>query len=152
MGRGRERSDPDLELRLPSDPRFLAVARAFVEQAAVAAGVDEKTANRIVLCVGEAVSNVIRHCYGGRCDWDMTLRVVMRPDRFELHLQDFGRKVEPGELRGRRPGEVRPGGLGLEIIREVMDEVDLSFVDGTGNRLTMIKFLGGSGAGDRPRR
>jgi len=133
----------ELELRFPSDPKYVATARAFVEQAVRSAGLGEQGAARIVLAVGEAVSNVIRHCYEGRCDWDIILTVVIKPDRLELHLQDYGRRVSPEELRSRELSteEVRPGGLGLHIIREVMDEVDLSFVSGTGNRLTMVKFL-----------
>jgi len=142
-GPGGSRGSDELELRFPSDPRYVATARAFVEQAARTAGLAEQDAARIVLAIGEAVSNVIRHCYEGRSDWDILLTVVIRPDRLELHLQDFGRRVRPEELHSEEPSstEVRPGGLGLHIIHEVMDEVDLSFISGTGNRLTMVKFL-----------
>jgi anti-sigma regulatory factor (Ser/Thr protein kinase) len=155
-GGARSKEAQVLELRFPSNPKFVAAARAFVEQAGLAAGLAEADAARVVLAVGEAVSNVIRHCYEGACEQDILLGVVIRPDRLELNLQDYGRRVRPEELRSREPTgeEVRPGGLGLHIIREVMDQVDLSFVSGTGNRLTMVKFLspaaGGAAAPGNP--
>ncbi len=113
----------------------------MVEQAALAAGLDDKGAHRIVLGLGEAISNVIRHCYGGRCDRELLLRVMIEPRRFEIQLQDFGREVLPEELHERYRDVSRPGGLGLHIMHEVMDEIDLTFINGTGNRLTMVKFL-----------
>ena len=142
-GTDRLRVRDELELRFPSDPRHIAAARAFVEQAALLAGLGEHDTARIVLATGEAIANVIRHCYGGRCDRDIRLTARIFADRLELHLQDYGRKVDPGELHSHGPddGSIHPGGLGLHIIREVMDEVDLSFISGTGNCLTMVKFL-----------
>ncbi len=134
----------DFELRFPSDPKYIAVARAVVEQAALAAGLDDKGTHRIVLGLGEAISNVIRHCYGGRCDRELLLRVKIEPDRLEIQLQDYGREVLPEELHERYRDISRPGGLGLHIMHEVMDEIDLTFINGTGNCLTMVKFLTGA--------
>jgi anti-sigma regulatory factor (Ser/Thr protein kinase) len=59
----------------------------------------------------------------------------------ECDVRDFGRQVDPSTIRSRSLDEVRPGGLGVHIIRSVMDEVEYSRAEGGGMRLRMLKYL-----------
>ena len=54
-------------------------------------------------------------------------------------IEDEARQVDPGEIKGRALDDVRPGGLGVHIIREVMDTAVYEKRERAGMRLTMVK-------------
>jgi serine/threonine-protein kinase RsbW len=55
-------------------------------------------------------------------------------------LIDQGGPCNPELIRGRSLREVRPGGLGVHIIREVFDVVDYTPME-SGTRLTLEKRI-----------
>ena len=57
-------------------------------------------------------------------------------------IEDEARQIDPAFIKGRELDDVRPGGLGVHIIREVMDVVEYESRDGVGMRLTLFKQLG----------
>jgi len=113
-------------LEIPSDPEVLGMSRRIVESAAGLAGFDEKDARLIMLAVDEACTNVIRHSYEG----DVTQRIVVtcrwaHGESLEVRLRDFGKKVNPAIIKGfKKTDKSKPGGLGLSIMRQVMDTVE----------------------------
>ena len=72
------------------------------------------------------------------------------PEEFRVEVLTFeARQVEESELCGRDLDDPRPGGLGLHIIREVMDEVCYQKRSPKGMRLTMTKRApAGGGRGE----
>jgi len=133
----------DVELRLLSHPRNLCVARAAVEALLRRLCCDDGDAARVVLAVDEALSNVIRHGYDGRNDQPIWLRLWCNGDAaatgLRIVIDDEGRQVDPAQIVPRELEEVRPGGLGVHIIREVMDKVSYSARPGGGMSLSMTK-------------
>jgi anti-sigma regulatory factor (Ser/Thr protein kinase) len=105
-------------------------------------GFDQQTARDVVLAVSEAVSNIISHCYRGRCD-PITLRCLLHADRLEIRVRDFGPKPDPATLKGRDLADIRPGGLGIHIMRQTMDEVEYDLSMASGTELRMVKFRAG---------
>src|SRR5947208_10785972 len=89
LRRVRVESAP-FSLTLPSDPRMVPVARAFVEAVCQACELHRSTTYALVLAVGEAVSNIIRHAHQS-CP-DVPLHICCRPsaDSVELLLLDEG--------------------------------------------------------------
>jgi sigma-B regulation protein RsbU (phosphoserine phosphatase) len=134
----------ELSLTVPADGRYLAMIRAVVAEAAAAGGFDEQFGREAVLGLCEAISNVIRHCYRGNCG-PVTIRCLLGADRMELRLRDYGPKPDPACLRGRELDQVRPGGLGLHIIRQTMDEVEFDLSPPEGTELRMVKYRPGCG-------
>ncbi len=100
---------------------------------------DEFEAGRIVLAIDEACTNIIRHAHGGEAR-PVRLAMERRADRLVFVLIDQGGPCDPELIRGRALREVRPGGLGVHIIREVFDLVDYSPME-TGTRLTLEKRI-----------
>lgn len=100
---------------------------------------DEFEAGRIVLAIDEACTNIIRHAHGGEAK-PVRLAMERRADRLVFVLIDQGGPCDPELIRGRVLREVRPGGLGVHIIREVFDLVDYSPME-TGTRLTLEKRI-----------
>ncbi len=139
--------DGSLSLEVPSDPRYLCAVRDFVSQAARAIGFHEGQCAQVALAVDEAITNVIKHGYLGATDRRVWLRLeVQAPDGrgpgLRIIIEDEGRQVDPSQIRGRDLDDIRPGGLGVHIIREVMDSVEYAHRDGCGMRLTMAKRQG----------
>ncbi len=121
--------------------------RIEVDRVAQSSGFAEDAIGQIMLAVDEALTNVIRHGYGGPCDKPIDVcisRVLSDADTgagIRVTIRDFGKQVDPAKIVGRDLDDVRPGGLGVHIIRTVMDEVSYAPADGGGMQLDMFKRL-----------
>jgi anti-sigma regulatory factor (Ser/Thr protein kinase) len=141
-------ANTQIELRMQANPDFLCVARTVVRQTAGLFGLDEDKAEPITLAVVESLTNIIRHSYGGPCDKPIIVglnKICCGDDgksAIEIVIRDFGKQVDAEVIKGRDPGEVRPGGMGVHIIHSVMDEVEFSNAGDCGMRLRMIKYIG----------
>jgi serine/threonine-protein kinase RsbW len=130
-----------LEIRLTSDPRWLQVLRAAVGQVGHLAGLDPATVDHLKLAVDEACANIIVHGYEGRRDQPIVATLTLHPDRLEVRLRDFGKKVPPESIRPKELDLSRPGGLGVHLIHCCMDEVTYRSADGPGMELALVKHL-----------
>ena len=140
-------ADTQIELRICANSDYLVVARTAVRCVAGALGMEEDKAESVTLAVVEAITNVIRHSYGGPCDKPIIVslnKVCSGPDNkpaLEIVIRDFGKQIDPKEIKGRDLDDVRPGGLGVHIIQSVMDEMEYLRADDCGMRLRMVKFI-----------
>ena len=139
---GETPQEPEIRLEMVSQPKFLAAARALVGTVAQRVGFNEIQCGQISLAVDEALCNVITHGYNRRPDgrvWVSLWPVDGTPPGLKVVIEDLARQVDPAEIQPRDLDDVRPGGLGVHIIREVMDDVHYEKRTGRGMRLTMIK-------------
>ncbi len=130
-------------IEISSDPNFLAPLRAFVTTLASRIGFGETEQFQVALAVDEAVANIINHGYERRFDGRIWLRIsrVSEPKSgIRVILDDEGVQVDPCRIKSRDLEDVRPGGLGVHIIREVMDECIWEQRPEAGMRLTLIKY------------
>jgi len=106
-------------------------------------GLSDVDANRIELCVVEAVTNVIRHSSEGNPQGTVTTQLEARADRLELIVE--GRRTAgaleielgSGAIEDRLTEE---SGRGLALIRSIMDRVEFR-VQGDTQVLAMVKRL-----------
>ncbi len=84
----------------------------------------EKERLMMVLGVDEACTNVIRYAYCLRDDQLISLRMEGLRKCVRMRLRDYGEKVFPHEMKGRAHDLIKPGGLGLHLIRNAFDHVD----------------------------
>ncbi len=147
----------ELALDITSDAGELAQVREAVQQWAMRVGWSEEHAADIMLAVDEALSNVIRHGYDGKPGQPIELRArrvsdARRGEGLEIVIRDYGKQVPIEQICGRDLDDIRPGGLGVHIIRSVMSEVIYEHARGGGMRLTMRKYRADVSAGQgRPR-
>lgn len=132
-----------IELVLNSNPRWLQVVRALADQVARAAGLPDRERDHLKLAVGEACANIIVHSYGGDPAGKMIVTFCLDDQKVEVVLRDFGKKVRPEDLQPRDLDEIRPGGLGVHLIRCVMDEVEYDTTPEQGTALRLVKYLAG---------
>ncbi|RLA92193.1 MAG: hypothetical protein DRG25_06680 [Deltaproteobacteria bacterium] len=105
---------------------------------------------QIELCTVEAVTNCIKHAYGGRSGNEIEIIFSIYPERIIIEVYDTGKlmekdflsrkdlstpKIDPHDL-----STISEGGMGLEIIKKIMDEVKYQRVKEK-NCLIMIKEL-----------
>jgi len=137
-------SEPHVRLEMLSQARFLAGARAMISNLAQRLGFNEIHCGQISLAVDEALCNIINHGYSKKPDGRIWLNIwALESDPPAMHIviEDRARQVDPATIRSRDLEDIRPGGLGVYIIREVMDHVRYEQRDGGGMRLTMTKRL-----------
>lgn len=135
-----------VELKITSSPSCLAAVRGAVEEMARYEGFGEMDSHALVLAVDEALANVIEHGYSGveGLPIEVTLSAVRSSDHRAgvcVVVRDQGKQVDPGQICGRDLEDIRPGGLGVHIIRSVMDEVEYSCPNEGGMLLRMVKYV-----------
>ena len=96
--------------------------RNSVGEAARFVGFAEKDVHDIVLAIDEACQNIIRHAYKGGAG-DISIEIRQRGEDMIIMLRDFADRIDVSKVNPRDLDEIRPGGLGTHLIREVMDEV-----------------------------
>jgi anti-sigma regulatory factor (Ser/Thr protein kinase) len=161
---------PHLRIELRSNPLLLSGVRELVVALSKRLGFTDESGGQIALAVDEALCNVIRHGYQRQPDRPIWMSIWAeggawangsptatgaagdeRPDALRVVIEDEAQQVEPSEIRSRSLDEIRPGGLGVHIIRTVMDEALYEKRGSAGMRLTMVKKrVGSSGEGARP--
>jgi anti-sigma regulatory factor (Ser/Thr protein kinase) len=134
-----------LNLELTSDVAELPTVRAAIRAWTRQHGWTEAQTADIVLAVDEALSNVIRHGYDGQPGHKIEMRARVLHDAahgegMEIRIRDFGKQVPLDEICGRDLNDLRPGGLGVHIIRSVMDSTEYSHASGGGMQLIMRKY------------
>lgn len=112
-----------MELKISSDARWLRVVRAMMQEISRQSGFSEKERSEITLAVDEALSNVIRHSYKGSPHGVVWLSCAADFGSLEIVLQDQGEAIDPKHLEPLPPDEIRLGGRGIFLMREIMDEV-----------------------------
>ena len=136
---------PEIELKLISDPMYLCGARELVGCIAQRIGFDDIDCSKIALAVDEALSNIIRHGYNKAFDRPIWIGISpIRPTKdsiggIVITIDDEAKQVDPCSMKGRELEDIRPGGLGVHIINEVMDEVCYEKRETQGMRMRMMK-------------
>jgi len=137
-----------LMLAIYSNPRWLSVVRGAVERLTETLGFPAMQCRSITRAVDEALTNIVRHSYGNRLDQPIALyfRSAKRRQQGEIEsgleilLCDRGRAIDLNTLRGRPLEQIRPGGLGLHLIRQAMDTVEFTR-KGLTNQLRLVKYF-----------
>jgi anti-sigma regulatory factor (Ser/Thr protein kinase) len=133
---------PLLRMEFTARADVLSGVRAEVQRTLGALGVSGREAARIVLAIDEACANIIRHAYRDCGEGSIGLRIERHRGRLRFRLRDRAPAVDPGCVRPRDLSDCRPGGLGVNIIDETMDQWRLRPLKGRcGNVLTMVRRL-----------
>jgi sigma-B regulation protein RsbU (phosphoserine phosphatase) len=158
-GSGRRRHDDitvlALEMPAPADelhsvarltflscPEELARVRDTVRDACRDCGCPEAVIQDMVIAIGEASQNIVRHAYRDSDDSPATLEILCGDGILEFQLEDMAPPVDRQVLEPVWPEKVQAGGIGLCLIHDIMDEVEyLPVRDGQGNRLRMVKHF-----------
>lgn len=107
------------------------------------AGFDGQALYEIQLAVDEACANVVCHAYGGMEPGEMEVSCCLDGPMLVIRVRDWGRSFDPDSVPEPdvdAPLEERAlGGLGLFLLKQVMDHIQYTFDPEQGNELKMVK-------------
>ncbi|MGE5384510.1 MAG: ATP-binding protein [Betaproteobacteria bacterium] len=131
-----------LDRFFPAETAALAEVRGAVRDACRQAGASEECTEEVVLAANEACMNIIQHGYAFAPGKRFCVRLHVHDGALVVRFLDCGRPLAEDELRPRPLDELRPGGLGVHFMREVMDRVEvLPAPEGFTNLLQLTKRM-----------
>jgi len=140
------KTDIEFQLRLPSQTDNLELIRDFVSKVAEKVGFGEDDVGKIELACDEACTNVIKHAYAQK-NGKQTLDVIIKVDfdKFILIVADHGKGFDPQKIKVPQMdeylAELKVGGLGIYLMKTLMDEVDYDIQPGVKNQVRMVKYF-----------
>lgn len=98
--------------------------------------------DQIVLAVNEACANIILHAYRPEENGSIDINIVKNESQLTIQIRDYADPADQTKIRSRSLDDIRPGGLGVYLMRESMDEVEFALpADGKGNLLLLRKNI-----------
>ena len=134
----------DIRIDLKSDTKHLASIRGLILSLTQTCGFDVVESGHIALAVDESLANIIRHGYQHRNDQPINISIwLLKEDQpgIKIVIEDEATQIEPDEICGRDLDDIKPGGLGVHIIKDVMDECTFAKRECEGMRVTLLKHL-----------
>jgi len=132
-------------LKIPSITENLQMIREFVLKIATKAGFKEETQEQIALAVDEACTNVIKHAHHHDAQRLIDIQIQTDTNKMKIIITDKGRGFDITKLKDPNVKqfikESRHGGLGIYLIKTLMDEVDYEFKPGIKNQVQLTKYL-----------
>jgi sigma-B regulation protein RsbU (phosphoserine phosphatase) len=131
-------------LTLTNDIKRVPRLNTFIDEVCEANGFDMATTMQINLAIEEAVVNVMNYAYPKGIKGDITIETKANDTQLSFIISDTGKPFDPtakAEVDITLSAEDRAiGGLGIHLIRQIMDNINYERVDGH-NILTLIKKL-----------
>ena len=132
------------EYRLRNDPTESRQLEGWIQSFAEAARLSPVARNAFDLALVEWVTNVISYAYDDAREHWIVVRFLSSPGQARVEVEDDGREFNPLTLPpvdAGAPLEQRAiGGLGVHLVRQLMDSVEYRRAEGR-NILTMTRRL-----------
>ena len=138
-------------LQLPSRTELLNEMRRFVSDAARVFGFGETEVGKIELAIDEACTNIIKHAYRYNPDGLIEIQISSQgannnqPRKFIVEIHDNGQPFDSNHYTAPDMKEyfkkLRHGGLGIVLIKKLMDEVEYNSHAGMRNTIRLVKYL-----------
>ncbi|KXG78455.1 ATP-binding protein [Thermotalea metallivorans] len=130
-----------LSISVPSKPEYVSVVRLTASAVASRMGFNVEELEDIKVAVAEACTNAITH---GVCEnkTNFDVKFFIDKDKITIHVVDYGNGFRCNKLEEPDLSNPKEGGLGIFIIRSLMDEVEVISNVGEGTTIQMTKYLG----------
>jgi serine/threonine-protein kinase RsbW len=129
-----------VELSFPASAQYLVLARLGLAGIAPLAPLDEESLADLKLAVTEACANAVRHAYADEVG-QVSLRIALEESALTIEIADNGRGIDVGNVRDWTPEELEEQGMGFEIMRSVVDEVEVDAPPNGGTVVRLVKRL-----------
>ncbi len=140
-----EQIEKKFALTVPSSTENLALIREFVGSIAQQSGMNASDSGKLELAVDEACANVIEHAYGNDTTKEVIIRATLDDESLSIDVEDTGHGFDPNAVKQEELEELvnkrKTGGLGMRLMKTLMDEVRYEIEPGKKNALHMSKRL-----------
>ncbi|WP_432406094.1 ATP-binding protein [Wukongibacter sp. M2B1] len=140
INNGEGLNNENVCISLPSKPEYVSVARMTSSVIANKIGFNIEDIEDIKVAVGEACNNAVLHGCGSNCNFDV--RFTIGYDSVIIEIKDEGRGFEVEKCPIPDMCNPKEGGLGIFIIKSLMDKVEVESSEEKGTVIRMIKYLG----------
>ena len=133
---------PDFSITILSQTQLLKLVVELTRHIATLFQFSVSDAQKISLAIDEAVTNVIKHSYGNETDRPITIEYFLANTGMEICIRYRGLPPDISDEEvniGRMIKNKRKGGLGVKLMKTIMDSVTYRTVDGE-NFCEMIKW------------
>jgi len=127
-----------IKIKLPSKPEYVSIARLTASVVSNSVGFDIEEIDDIKVAVGEACNNAVLHGSKEACDYEVEFMPL--EDRIEIHVRDQGIGFDEEKYEEPDLDNLKGNGLGIYIIKSLMDEVEIIGSDQAGTVLKLIKY------------
>lgn len=127
-----------VKIEMTSNPELVSVIRLTTSGIASKAGFDFDEIEDMKVAVSEACTNAIKHSE----EEQFCITYFWNDKKIEIQIKDEGTGYEVSSVKEPEIEKLNESGLGLFIIKTLMDEVDIKSVKGDGTIIKMIKYLG----------
>ena len=132
------------QLTLPNDIKTIPQLSEFIEGIGEELDMDMSLIMSLNLALEEAVVNVMEYAYAPGTQGDVCIKTTANETQIEFIIIDSGIPFDPTkkeEVDITMSAEERPiGGLGIHLVREIMDTVNYEYKDNK-NILTLSKKI-----------
>ncbi len=135
------------ELVVPNDTQYLATVREEVTKVVEQSAFAPRDRKLLILAVDEAVTNIMEHAYDNDLEGELDVELILEADatRFEVIIRDSGKEFDPSSVDipdiAKHVSKGQKHGLGIFMIRQIMDEINYTYIHGEKNQLQMIKYV-----------
>lgn len=140
--------DRQFYLKIPSKTSNLELLRQLIIGFVANGKTTPQVTEDISLAVDEACTNIIKHSYGAEKDGTIEVMISLSDENIVILITDSGengQQFDPNKLeyfeKKQYLERLERGGLGIYIIKSIMDVVEYHIQPGAYNRLKMVKFL-----------
>ena len=133
------------EVVVKSTTANLSKIREFMKETAHECGFSDDVIGKIILAVDEACTNIIKHAYKYSPEGNIHISIKFADTKFEISITDEGLHFNPVMVPEPDIQEYykqkKVGGLGVFLIKKLMDEVTYHTLTGNKNQVVLVKYL-----------
>jgi len=133
------------ELLVKSRTENLTAVREFISSTVEEVKIPPDIAGDIVLAVDEACTNIIKHAYKYSPEGNIKIKLTYSDKKIVVEITDHGASFHPDAVP--KPDlkkyfeEKRVGGLGMYLMKSLMDDIHYKSIPGKFNQVLLTKKL-----------
>jgi serine/threonine-protein kinase RsbW len=137
------------KLQVKSRTENLSKIREFIQDFTSSVGFKQDTIDEIILAVDEACTNIIKHAYKSYPDGEILIKINCNGKKLIITIIDYGMAFHPESVPEPNIQEYyqqhRVGGLGMYLMKTLMDDVQYVSIPGKYNQVLLSKRINSAG-------
>ena len=128
---------------IKSESKYLKPVRDKLTLLLKKAKLSPKARAAFLLAVSEACTNSMRHAYQGKKSGKIRITFHHEKKKTVLKIRDYGWKIDFSKVKMPKLPPEEPHGLGIYLMKTMMDKVQYNASHRSGNEVVLIKYQEG---------